>query len=182
MAGYSAMSRSNIVLIGMPGSGKSTIGVLLAKELCMKFLDTDVMVQNSAQKSLQDIIETSGIDTLLSLEARSVCHLMVTNTVIAPGGSIVLSSRAMDHLSEIGTIVYLAVPLNVIRGRIDIYTRGIVKRPEESIDDVFDAREPLYQRWAGKVIECGDMTHIEVVREIIDSLGGSHRDVPGTIH
>ncbi len=165
---------NNIILTGMPGSGKSTIGVVLAKELCMDFIDTDVMIQSAEGTSLQHIVDTRGLDELLAIEFQIVLGLKAANTVIAPGGSIVLSERAMTALKQSGAVIFLDTPLEVIKRRIDMYTRGIIKAPEETLADVCRYREPLYRRWADVTISCGsrDQTDIagdisEIIRDVL---------------
>ena len=130
------MKKTNIILTGLPGSGKSTIGVILAKEMCKDFIDTDVIIQSSEKTTLQEIIDTRGLEQFLTVEENHICALEVENTVIAPGGSVIFSEKAMNHLKENGVAVFLDLPLEIIAGRIDIYTRGIVKEPWETLDDV----------------------------------------------
>lgn len=157
---------NNIVLTGMPGSGKSTVGVILAKELCMDFIDTDVMIQSAEGMSLQDIVNTQGLDALLDVEARTLLELNVSNTVIAPGGSVVLNEEVMTSLKRSGKIVFLDTPLEVIERRIDMYNRGIIKMPGETLADVLQKREPLYRRWADMTIPCGGRDQTEITAGI----------------
>ncbi len=167
---------NNIVLAGMPGSGKSTVGVILAKELCMDFIDTDVMIQSAEGVSLQDIVDGRGLDALLDVEARTLLELNVSNTVIAPGGSVVLSEQVMKSLKRSGTIVFLDTPLEVIERRIDMYNRGIIKMPGETLADVLRNREPLYRRWADVTINCRGRDQTEITAGI----AGIIRDMQGT--
>lgn len=164
------MKKTNIILTGLPGSGKSTIGVILAKELCKDFIDTDVIIQSSEKTTLQQIIDTRGLEEFLTVEENHICALEVEDTVIAPGGSVIFSEEAMNHLKKNGVAVFLDLPLDIIAGRIDIYTRGIVKEPWESLDDVRRKREPMYLKWADIVIECGHLNQLEIMKLITDRL------------
>lgn len=123
MLEFNQTAKNNIILTGMPGSGKSTVGVILAKELCMEFIDTDVIIQAEENMSLQEIVDNRGLEELLALEERTVTKLAVTSTVIAPGGSVVLSETAMKSLKKSGIIVFLNVPIEIIIHRIDMYIR-----------------------------------------------------------
>lgn len=160
------MDKSNIVLTGMPGSGKSTIGVILAKELMMGFLDTDVLIQTNAGKILQDIIDTGGMEALLAIEERTVVNLSVSGTVIAPGGSVVLIPRAMEALKRNGIIVFLDTPLRLIERRIDLNSRGTIREPGDTLADVWRKREPLYRATADFIVDCRDRNQTAIVRQI----------------
>ena len=159
---------NNIILTGMPGSGKSTVGVVLAKELCMDFIDTDVLIQSGEGAALQEIVDSRGLDELLAVEVRIVLGLDVSNTVIAPGGSVVLSDEAMTALKQSGVVVFLDTPLYVIERRIDMYTRGIIKSPEDSLGDVCRKREPQYRRWADMTVMCGSRDQTAIAAEIAE--------------
>ena len=115
------MPKNNVILTGMPGSGKSTVGVILAKELCLKFLDVDVLIQTGENMTLQEIIDTRGLEAFLALEASYTMRLTVDNTVIAPGGSIVLSDQVMNALGKTGITVFLDVPLEIIKRRNTLF-------------------------------------------------------------
>ena len=140
---------SNIVLIGMPGSGKSTVGVLLAKALGYSFVDTDLIISRKAGKPLQKILDEDGLDRFLELEEEVGCTLDCDYTVVATGGSMVLSKNAMEHLKSIGTVVYINVAFDEIKRRVtNITTRGIVFHKDETLRDVYRERLPLYKRYA----------------------------------
>jgi len=160
------MSENNIILTGMPGSGKSTVGVILAKERGMDFIDTDVLIQRGEGMLLQDIYDARGAEAFLELEARYVGELNVAGTVIAPGGSVVLNDSLMAKLKKTGIIVFLDVPVEIIKPRIDLLSRGTVRRPGETLEDVWRLREPLYRRYADMIVECGDMNQREIARFI----------------
>ena len=160
------MTSHNIILTGMPGSGKSAAGVILAKELRMDFVDTDVLIQAKEGMTLQEIYDIIGQKAFLELEERYVMGLDVNNTVTAPGGSVILNRKVMSFLRKSGVVVFLNVPLEIIKLRIDLLTRGTVRQPGETLDDVWRLREPLYRKYADVIIECGSLSQIEIVRSI----------------
>ena len=162
---------NNIVLIGMPGVGKSTIGVLLAKALSRDFIDTDVSIQATQGRRLQDIINSEGLDAFLTREENVILALDVTNTVIATGGSAVYSDRAMDHLKQAGTVVYLRLPLSDLEARItDMDSRGVVIEPWQSLADLYHERLPLYQHFADVTVDCPGLRQDQVVSRIVAQL------------
>ena len=145
----------NIVLIGMPGSGKSTLGVLLAKVLGLRFVDADLIIQEREGRLLQEIIDQDGIDGFLRVEEEVLATLDEEEAVIATGGSAVYSDRAMEALKTHGVTVYLRVPYPEIERRItNISTRGIVLREGKTLKDTYDERVPLYERWADITVDC----------------------------
>ncbi|MHB9134330.1 MAG: shikimate kinase [Armatimonadota bacterium] len=163
--------RTNIVLIGMPGAGKSTVGVLLAKTMKRSFLDTDLLIQTEEDRYLRDIIAMEGLDAFLDVEARVICGLAVRGYVIATGGSVIYRQAAMEHLRAHGTLVYLSLPLDVIEQRIrNITTRGIAKRPEQSLHDLYAERCPLYRQYADLVIDAEGLTPEETVNMLVARL------------
>lgn len=162
----------NIILIGMPGAGKSTIGVLLAKTLGMNFCDTDLIIQQNTGNRLQQIIDTQGLGAFLKAEEEAICSLTCRNTVIATGGSAVLSEKAMAHLQNHGTCVYLEIPLEECRRRIrNIRTRGIAVHKGQTLDDVFDERIPFYQKYAERTVCCAEKSTEDIVAELASSWG-----------
>ncbi|NLM13783.1 MAG: shikimate kinase [Epulopiscium sp.] len=161
------MSMKNIVLIGMPGSGKSTLGVILAKTLKMPFVDTDIIIQQNQNRLLQEIIEEDGIDAFLSIEEKAILDLDVEGTVIATGGSVVLKPEGMKYLKEIGFVVYLQLPYMEIEKRIrNITTRGIVMKKGQSLLQVYDERVPLYEKYADATIRCMGKTMEQITEEV----------------
>lgn len=158
----------NIVLIGMPAVGKSTIGVLAAKTLGFEFVDTDLIIQRNTGRLLQDIIDTDGLDAFCINEERAICSVSEErNAVIATGGSAVYSREAMLFLKRHGLVYYLSLPTEELSKRLsNITTRGIAKRPEDTIEDVFARREELYREYADIAIECLGKTAEETVAEI----------------
>lgn len=162
------MNKSNIILIGMPGSGKSTCGVLAAKALLKNFYDTDLLLQGLEGERLQDIIDTNGIDYFVSAEERAILSLNIDATVVATGGSVVYSESAMAHLKELGTVIYLHLDYNSMVSRIkNITTRGVVLKNGETLQDMYDERLPLYQKYADVVIRCDGATVEETVEQIV---------------
>lgn len=159
---------TNIVLIGMPGCGKSTAGVLLAKTLGYSFLDTDLLLQQKAGKKLYEIIRDDGMEAFLQLENETVASLEdLDKTVIATGGSVVLGEAAMARLKSLGKIVYLQLPLAQIEHRVsNIKTRGIAMEPGEGLADVYAHRVPLYERYADVTVSAQDFSLEETVDEI----------------
>lgn len=151
--------KNNIVLIGMAGCGKSTVGVLLAKTLGYEFIDTDLVIQKNEGRLLQEIIDTDGIEYFGKAEENAICGLNTENAVIATGGSAVYSEKAMKHLKSNGICVWLKLPFEEIERRINnIATRGIVMAPGATLYDVFSARQPLYEKYADITADrIGDM-------------------------
>jgi shikimate kinase len=165
--------KSNVVLIGMPGSGKSTVGVILAKQTSRDFVDTDVLIQTSEQRALQDIVDSCGYQVLREIEERVLLGLRCRNHVIATGGSAVYSHAAMEHLRSSGVVVFLRVDVRTLESRIpDMGTRGIAKRPDQSFADLFRERSILYSKYADDEVECVGRTHEQVCAAIIAALAG----------
>ena len=141
--------RSNIVLIGMPGSGKSTCGVVAAKMLLKNFFDTDLLIQNIEGKSLQNIIDTKGNTYFTQAEENAILDLDIQGTVIATGGSVIYSDKAMQHLKKLGKIIYLYLDYEQMCSRIsNLSTRGVVMKKGETLLDMYNERLPLYDKWA----------------------------------
>lgn len=164
-------SKSNIILIGMPGSGKSTVGVILAKMLALDFLDTDILIQKLANRTLQEIVDTEGHMALRALEQRALLGIDCRNHVIATGGSAAYSAPAMHHLQDNGIVIFLHADLAALRRRVRNYeTRGIAKRPEQSFQDLFAERLELYKKFAEITIESSLLTHDQVCAAIIDQV------------
>lgn len=164
----------NVVLIGMPGSGKSTVGVLLAKALGYDFLDVDLVIQKREHALLQDILDRRGLNAFLQAEEDAVCSVSCENTVITPGGSAVCREKAARHLKSLGPVVYLKVPLAELSGRIqNLSTRGIAMEPGQTLADVMAYRAPLYDKYADLVIDCGGgQTLAQTARLVLERLNG----------
>ena len=152
----------NIVLIGMPGSGKSTVGVLLAKALGYGFLDTDLTIQSREGSLLQEILNQGGIGAFLDAEEAAIRSVACDKTVISPGGSAVCRAGAMAHLKTLGRVVYLKVPLPTLEKRLsNISTRGIAMEPGQTIGDLYEERAPLYEKYADAVVTVGEEHTLE---------------------
>ena len=157
----------NITLIGMPGSGKSTIGVLLAKALRMDFLDADLVIQKREGALLQEILDKRGFDAFKKAEEEALLSIHCGNTVIATGGSAVYSAPGMKHLKEQGVAAYLELTLPEIRSRLfHLTTRGIAFPPGKTLEDIYRERVPLYEKYAQITIDCENKNIREVVGEI----------------
>jgi shikimate kinase len=161
----------NIVLIGMPASGKSTIGVILAKTMGMDFVDTDLLIQKKEEKLLQDIIIEKGIDSFIQIEEDTILELNCNNHVIATGGSVIYSHKAMQHLRQGGILIYLNTSYDEIERRLtNITSRGIVFGKEQDLHGLFKERTPLYEKYADIVLDCTDKEVEDIVNLIKDNL------------
>ena len=160
----------NLVLIGMPGSGKSTVGVLCAKALGMPFLDTDLVIQQKTGKLLQKSVDELGANGFLVMEEQVIISLDCGNTVLATGGSVALEDNAMAHLRERGVVFYLSLPYQEIERRLrNIATRGIAMGPGESLKTLYNYRVPHYEKWADVVIEGCGQTLEETVQAVVSA-------------
>ena len=144
----------NIVLIGMPGVGKSTVGVILAKMIGYHFVDTDILIQEQENRLLCDIIESDGVEGFLKIENKINSNINITDSVIATGGSVIYGKEAMEHLGEIGTIIYLKLPYNILDERLEnIKGRGVVLKDGQGLHDLYEERIPLYEKYADIVVD-----------------------------
>lgn len=160
-----AIQGGSVVLIGMPGAGKSTAGVILAKRLALDFTDTDILIQSREGRSLQSIVDSHGYAELRRIEADVLARLQLAPSVIATGGSAVYSAAAMAHLKCMGQLVYLRISLEEILRRVtNSATRGLARRPEQTLEDLFHEREVLYERYADIGIDCDGLTPEETVQ------------------
>ncbi len=158
----------NIVITGMPGAGKSTMGVILAKTLGLHFIDTDIVIQEQAKRLLQEIIDTEGPGAFLAIEEETVLSLRCHDTVIATGGSVVFSEKAMEHLKADGTVIWLRISFEEMVRRLDnITTRGIVLVRGQGLREMYDQRMPLYRKYADITIDCPEGDFEAVVGDVI---------------
>ena len=165
-----------IILIGLPGAGKSTIGVILAKSLGMNFIDTDIVMQERTGRLLQELIDDEGVDVFLAIEENMALSLDADNTVIATGGSVVLSDRAMKHLKSKSNIIYLIISFEEMVRRLEnITTRGIVLFPGQSLSDMYDQRIPLYEKYADIRIDCSDGDFERILEAVVSEIRESMR-------
>lgn len=145
---------NNVILIGMPGAGKSTIGVILAKVLGYQFIDTDLLIQEQENCLLKDIISKEGLDGFLEIESNINIDLNTENAVISTGGSVVYSHKAMEHLRSIGTVVYIKLSFSTIESRLgNIKKRGVVFRDGQNLESLYHERCPLYEKYAHIVVD-----------------------------
>ena len=159
----------NIVLIGMPGVGKSTVGVLLAKRLRYAFLDTDIYIQTRQGQSLQEIIASRGATGFCDLEEQHLLSISLKAHVIATGGSVVYSHKAMQHLRRHGFVVHLDLNCAKLTKRLDdIEQRGVVIAPGQAIDDLYAERDILYRKYADVTIETDDLMLDQVVQRVYE--------------
>lgn len=163
--------KSNIVLIGMPGAGKSTVGVVLAKRLGMSFLDSDLVIQETHGKLLHELIAEHGVEDFWKIENDINAGLDRQNSVIATGGSAVYGKEAMEHLQEIGVVVYLQLPYEEVEERLgDLNARGVTLMPGQDLRGLYEERIPLYEQYAHITIACDGKPLREIVREIADKV------------
>lgn len=163
--------KDNIVLIGMPGAGKSTVGVVLAKRLGYRFVDSDLVIQEKYDRLLHELIEEHGVEGFWRIEEEENASLNPRKSVIATGGSVTYGPRAMEHLREIGTVVYLKLPLEEVAERLgDLNARGVTLRPGQTLADLYAERVPLYEKYAHEVVDCHHIRIRDVVRKIASLL------------
>lgn len=161
----------NLVLIGMPSSGKSTVGIVVAKNLGMSFIDTDVLLQTQQSRKLQNIINTDGIDKFLEIEERTILSINCENTVIATGGSVVYSDKAMKSLKRNGIVVYLNIDMETVKNRLkNIKTRGVVLSKGQTLEEIYYKRKPLYEKYADITIDSSKYTIDETIDDILERL------------
>lgn len=161
----------NLIFVGMPGSGKSTVGVLVAKRLGLGFTDTDLLIQQTAGRTLQDIVNSEGYLALRQVEEQVLLNLHVQKHVISTGGSAVYSEAAMRHLEAGGLVVFLDISLETVVARIGDYSlRGISKRPEQSLVELYQERAALYSRYADITIQGDELNQEQVCDALIDQL------------
>lgn len=165
------MKKQNITLVGMPGAGKSTVGVVLAKVLGYRFVDSDLEIQEQTGKLLHELISELGDEGFLQLENQINAELQVTNSVIATGGSAIYGKEAMEHLQEVSTVVYLRLSCESLEERLgDLHERGVVLKPGQTLKDLMDIRGPLYEKYADLTVEEENLDIRGVVKKITDAL------------
>lgn len=165
------MEKKNIILIGMPGAGKSTVGVVLAKKLGYAFVDADLVIQSREGKLLHEIISERGVEGFWRVEESVGESIEVGRTVIATGGSAVYGPKAMAHYKQIGTVVYLSLPLEEISERLgDLNERGVTLREGQDLAGLYEERVPLYEEYADCTVDCEGLSIREIVKKIAEIL------------
>lgn len=163
------MKKENIILIGMPGVGKSTVGVILAKVLGYGFVDADLVIQEKEGKLLREIIEEVGADGFIEVENRVNSQICAEHSVIATGGSVVYGAEAMEHLKKDGLVVYLSLPFAQLSKRLsDIRGRGVVLKEGQTLKDLYAERVPLYEKYADITVDEQDMDVEQTIEKIIE--------------
>ena len=163
--------KTNVVMVGMPGAGKSTIGVLLAKEMTLDFLDVDVYMQGREGRRLQEIIDTDGIETFAKMEDRYLQEISVMDTIVSTGGSAIYAREGMKHLKRRGVVIFLKINMKTLEERLgDFSSRGVVMRDGQTFEGLFQERNTLYAAEADEVIECDGKNQETLVQEIIERL------------
>jgi len=153
----------NLILIGMPAVGKSTMGVLLAKRIGFAFIDTDLLIQTGEGMRLKHIIHDQGTEAFCDLEANYIQQISPQRTVVATGGSVVYRPQAMAHLLKLGTIIFLDIQLYPLSERLEqLDNRGVVRKPGQTVEQLYSARRPLYQKYAQITVDCSYRTPEEV--------------------
>ncbi len=161
----------NVILIGMPGAGKSTIGVILAKVLGYSFIDSDLLIQEKEKCLLKDIIEKEGLEGLIAVEEQVNADISTENAVIATGGSVIYGPRAMEHLRSIGVVVYIRLSYETIENRLgNIRQRGVVLRKGQTLKSLYEERCPLYERYAHVIVDGEGLGMEELMERIAQSL------------
>lgn len=167
------VSNRNIILIGMPGVGKSTAGVILAKRLGLNFIDTDIHIQQRAGQSLHQLIAARGLQAFCELEARYVAELDLQNHVIATGGSVVYGHAAMASLKNNGQIIWLDLPYQQLAQRLgDLDARGVVMEPGQTLEQLYHFRRPYYQKYADIVLDTQNLSIDQTVGQMIKLVNG----------
>lgn len=169
--------KDNIVLIGMPGAGKSTVGVVLAKAKGYQFIDSDILIQEKHGKLLQELISEYGISGFRSIENDVNKSIQVQKSVIATGGSAIYCAEAMEHLSKMGTVVYLQLSFKEIEKRLgDLTARGVTLQKNQTLRELYQERIPFYEKYADKIIECDGLMLREVIAEILEKVSYMNRN------
>lgn len=165
------VDKRNIVLIGMPTAGKSTVGVMLARQMRYNFTDTDIVIQVTNDATLAEIIERVGNERFLGIESAAIQTIEPARTVVATGGSAVYSERAMESLRKTGPVVYLKLGLGELRRRMgDPKARGVVLKPGQTLADLYDERVPLYERWADVTVDTSGLSQARSVDAVADAV------------
>ena len=168
----------NITLIGMPGAGKSTLGVVLAKRLGYRFVDTDLLLQEGTGMLLSDLIERRGIEGFIEEENKLLAGLRCSHHVIATGGSAVYSELGMENLKKLGRVVFIDIDMTELPKRLhtDLFTRGVVIRSGSTLQDLYDERRPLYQKYADITVNTVGLSTLEAVELLSDAIASDEQE------
>ncbi|MGN8632579.1 shikimate kinase [Blautia sp. HCP3S3_G3] len=171
------MNKNNITLIGMPGVGKSTLGVVLAKVLGYQFLDADLLIQKEEKRRLWQIIEQEGVEGFKAIENRVNASIETESTVIATGGSVVYCEEAMEHLKSIGKVVYLELSLQALSKRLgNLKGRGVLLKEGQTLQDLYEERVPLYEKYADIVVSEEGKDLEASLQSLLDRIQGKITD------
>lgn len=163
--------KENIVLIGMPGVGKSTLGVVLAKELGFQFVDADLLIQERENRLLKEIIAEDGVEGFLKIENDVNASIRAEKTVIATGGSVIYGAEAMEHLKEIGTVVYLKLDYGTLDSRLgNLKGRGVVLKDGQTLQDLYNERIPLYEKYADVIVDEGGLDLEQTLTQVLKQI------------
>ena len=165
-------AHNNITLIGMPGAGKSTLGVVLAKKLGYRFVDTDLLIQEGEGQLLSEIIEQRGVEGFIACENAMIAGLQCERHVIATGGSAVYGSEAVANLKSLGRVVFIDVSLRTLQKRLrkDLLDRGVAIRSGATLEDLYNERYPLYEEAADIIVAADDLSTLEAVEKLVEVL------------
>ncbi|WP_022666841.1 shikimate kinase [Desulfospira joergensenii] len=164
--------KTNLTLIGMPGAGKSTVGIVLAKNMGLSFIDTDILIQINNQKTLQEILDESDHMNLRTIEEKEILKINIRDHVISTGGSVAYSDKSMIHLQTLSTIIHLDASFDTIEKRIKNFeTRGIAKDKDQTFKDLYDERQRLYRKYADITVDTDGITQDEVAAQIEKAVG-----------
>ena len=168
------MKNNNIILIGMPGAGKSTMGVILAKVMGYRFLDADLLIQEQEKRLLREIIEQEGQEGFIEVENRVNASICTENTIIATGGSVIYGTEAMKHLRSIGTVIYIRLSYQTVSERLgNIRQRGVVLKEGQTLYSLYQERCPLYQKYAHLTIDAEEMDTEQLMETILEQLNSA---------
>ena len=165
------MQKDNIVLIGMPGVGKSTVGVILAKVLGYQFIDADLVIQEQEKRLLREIIAEEGPDGFIAVENRINSEIESHHSVIATGGSVVYGKEAMEHLRQIGTVIYLKLDYQTVKRRLgNLKARGVVLEEGQTLHDLYCERIPYYEKYADITVELDKLSIGNSLEKVLENL------------
>lgn len=162
---------NNIILIGMPGAGKSTVGVILAKLMGYKFIDSDLLIQRQEESLLKDIIKEKGLEGFIEIENKVNLEIKAEETIIATGGSVIYGKEAMSHLSNIGTIVYIKLSMENLKDRLgNMKQRGVALKRGQNLEDLYEERTPLYEKYSDIIVNSDGKSIEELLNIIIEKV------------